>query len=105
MCISYLFIFKALLQVTVPQAGDVTNVLLGEPRNLGREVVRESQLDQLGCCGQDVGGIVGGRGFFFQIGISERLESRVRHALEEAVQGGVLFQLSQVRRKYKLGPV
>lgn len=39
---SHLFVFKAFLQVSVPQAGDVTYVLFGEPRNLGREVVRES---------------------------------------------------------------
>ena len=90
-CNSHLFIFEAFLQVTVPQAGDVTHVLFGEPRNLGREVVCEGQLDQLGCCGQDIGGIVGRRGFFCQVGIGERLESRVRHALEEVVQGGVLF--------------
>lgn len=105
MCNSYLFIFKAFPQVTVPQASDVTYVLLGEPRNLGREVIRESQLDQLGCRGQDVGGIVGGRGFFLQIGVGKRLESRVRHALEEVVQDGVLFQLSQKGRKYNLGPL
>lgn len=93
-CRSYLFIFKACLQVTVPQASDVTDVLFGEPSDLGREVIRESQLDQLGCCGQDIGGTVGRRGFFLQIRIGKRLESRVGHALEEVAQGGVFLQLS-----------
>lgn len=100
-CNSYLFIFEAFLQISVPQAGDVTYVLPGEPRNLGREVVREGQLDQLGPCGQDFGGILGRRGFFLQVRIGERLESRVRHPLEEVVQGGVLLQLTQAGRKYK----
>lgn len=98
-CDSYLFIFKAFLQVTVPQAGDVTYVLFGESRNLGREVIRECQFNQLRCCGQDSGGIVGRRRFFFQICVGKFLKRGVRHSLEEVVQGGVLFQLSKSRRK------
>lgn len=100
-CNSYLFIFKSILEVAVPQTGDVTHVLFGEPRNLGREVVRERQLDQLRCRGKDCGGAVGRRGFLLQIRIGEFLEGGVRHPLEEVVQGGVLFQLSDIRRKYK----
>lgn len=48
---SYLFIFKSVLQVAVAQAGDVPDVLAREAGDTSREVQREGQLDQLGCRG------------------------------------------------------
>lgn len=41
---------------------------------------------------------MGGRRFFLQICVGKLLERGVGHSLEEVVQGGVLFQLSESRR-------
>lgn len=94
----YLCVFKSVLQVTVPQAGNVAHALFGEPRYRGCEVIHESQPDQLRCCWKNGGSTVGRRGFFLQILISQLPEGRVRHALEEVAQGGVLLQLQEIRR-------
>lgn len=95
---SYLCVFKPVLKITVPEAGDVTYILPGESGYPGREVQREGQLDQLGGCREDGWRVVRRRRFCLQIGISQRLEVRVRHPLEEVTQRGVVFQLEEIRR-------
>ena len=90
-------VFESVLKVTAPQTGDVTYILFGEPDYPGCKVECEGQLNKLRCCGEDGGRIVGRQRLRLQIRISQLLEGRVRHPLEEAAQGGVVFQLG-IRR-------
>lgn len=71
----------------------MTYVLSGETGYLGCKVVRKGQLDQLRRRLRDGGRIVGRRHFRLQICIGQLLEGGVGHPLEEAAQGGVIFQL------------
>ena len=71
----------------------MTYVLSGETGYLGCKVVCKGQLDELRRRMWDGGRIVGRHRFLLQICIGQLLKGRVGHPLEEAAQGGVIFQL------------
>lgn len=92
---SYLLVLESVVEIPVPQAGDVSHVLSGEPGYPGREVQREGQLDQLGCRRQDGGRVMGRRRLRLQVGVGQLLEGGVRHPVEEVAQRGVVSQLEE----------
>lgn len=93
----HLRVLKSILQIAVPETRDVAHVLLGEPRDPGREIESESQFDQLGGSGEHGGRTVVRRRLFLHISVSHLLEGGVSQSLEKVVQGGVVFQLEEKR--------